>query len=115
MRELEIEQRLIRIEDNVEVIKQMLEKLLNRPVVGPPVEDPNEIMSAKQVAQYLGLDANVIYSKCVQGDIPHFKIGKGYRFKKSDIEQWIQGKKEKPEISVDDFVDKYMQTHILKG
>jgi excisionase family DNA binding protein len=115
MRELNIEQRLIRIEENVEVIKQMLENLLQKSETGLSFEDGNEVMSVKQVARYLGLDANVIYAKCAKGDIPYFKIGKGYRFKKNDIEQWIQGKKKKLEISVDVFVNKYMQTHILKG
>jgi excisionase family DNA binding protein len=93
----------------------MLERFLNESLARRPIEDASEIMSVKQVAQYLGLDANVIYAKCARGDIPYFKIGKQYRFKINDIQQWIQEKREEPKILIDDFVDRYMQSHIMKG
>lgn len=115
MRELNIEQRLNKIDENIIGIKRMLEELLNKPATGSPIEDDKEIMSVKQVAQYLGLDANIIYAKCAKGDIPYFRIGKGYRFKRTEIVKWLQEQKERTGISVDDYVDKYMQQHILKG
>jgi excisionase family DNA binding protein len=92
MRELNIERRLMRIEENIEIVKHMLEKILNKPEARPSVEEVNDIMSVKQVAQYLGLECNVIYAKCAQGDIPYFKIGKGYRLKKKIFKTGYKGK-----------------------
>lgn len=114
MRELSIEQRLSSIENNVFAIKRMLEDLLNKQESSPVRCDDNEIMNVKQVASFLGLDANIIYAKCTKGDIPYFKLGRGYRFKKVDILKWLAEQKEAPEFSVDEYVDRYMQTHILK-
>lgn len=110
-----MEQRVRIIEENIGAIKRMLEELLSRKETQPVASDDNEIMSVKQVAQFLGLDVNIIYAKCSKGDIPYFKLGRGYRFKKADIQKWVQGQKEAPEISVDDYVDRYMQRHILKS
>jgi excisionase family DNA binding protein len=114
MRELNIEQRLGSIENDVAAIKRMLEELLSRSAQAV-ISDENGIMSVKQVAQFLGLDVNIIYLKCSKGDIPYFKLGRQYRFKKSEILKWIKEQKEHPDISVDDYVDRYMQTHVLKG
>jgi len=115
MRELSIEQRLIRIDESIAVIKQMLESLINKPVQPSATNDDKVIMSVKQVAQFLGVDINIIYAKCAKGDIPYFKIGKQYRFKKEDILNWVKEQNECPEFSVDDYVNRYMQKHILKG
>lgn len=115
MRELNIEQRLNQLDENVAAIKRMLEELLNKQAIQSLDKENNEIMSVKQVAQFLGLDPNIIYTKCSKGDIPYFKIGKQYRFKRQDIIKWIGEQKELPTFSVDDYVNKYMQTHQLKG
>src|SRR4051812_47696660 len=110
MRELKIEERLTKIEDDVLEIKRMLEELLKRPASSFSVGNDKEIMNVKQVAQLLNLDPNVIYAKCSKGDIPYFKIGKGYRFKKADIIKWVEKQKtEPPEISVEEFVNEYLQ------
>ncbi len=114
MRELNIEQRLNKIDENITAIKQMLKELLNKQAVQSTPNDKG-IMSVKQVAQFLNLDINVIYAKCAKGGIPYFKIGKQYRFKKAEILEWIKGQKEEPEFSVDDYVNRYMQKNILKG
>jgi excisionase family DNA binding protein len=115
MREFNIEQRLSGIEDNVAAIKRMLEELLSSAALQSVKSDENEIMSVKQVAQFLGLDVNMIYLKCSKGDIPYFKIGRQYKFKKPEILNWIKEQKDHPDISVDDYVDRYMQKHILKS
>jgi excisionase family DNA binding protein len=115
MRELNIEQRLKRIDENLMVVKQMLEMVLNKQGKGPSIEEDCEILTVKQAAQFLNLDPNAIYTKCAKGDLPYFKIGKGYRFKKEEILKWLEKKKEVPEISVDDFVSQYLQKNVLKA
>lgn len=115
MRQLTMEQRLKNIEDNLAIIKQMLEKVLNSNQATVAIEDDCEIMTVNQVAKFLNLDPNVIYQKCGKGDMPYFRIGKGYRFKKNEILKWVENQKELPEISVDDYVERYLQKNRLKA
>jgi excisionase family DNA binding protein len=115
MQKLNIEQRLNRIEENIAAIKRMMEELSRKPTERAIADDDNEIMTVKQVGKYLDLDVNVIYAKCAKADMPYFRIGKGYRFKKADILKWMEEQREGSELSVEDYVDKYMQKHVLKG
>jgi len=52
---------------------------------------PSEFMTVEGVSQYLNIKRSTIYSKIHQ--IPHYKVGKLLRFRKSDIDLWMEGKR----------------------
>lgn len=51
-----------------------------------------EIMTAKDVADYLNLHPLTVHKYAREGKIPAFKIGTDWRFHKKYIERWIQEK-----------------------
>ena len=51
-----------------------------------------EIMTAKEVAQYLSIHLLTVYKYAREGKIPAFKIGTDWRFHKKSLEKWIHGK-----------------------
>lgn len=50
------------------------------------------VLTIKDVAQYLDVHASTIYKYAQAGDIPAFKIGSDWRFSKRHIDQWIDEK-----------------------
>ncbi|MCM8795107.1 MAG: helix-turn-helix domain-containing protein [Candidatus Omnitrophica bacterium] len=48
-----------------------------------------EIMTAKEVADYLKLHPLTVHRLAREGKIPAFKIGTDWRFHKKHIERWI--------------------------
>lgn len=46
-----------------------------------------------QVAKYLGLTKDTIYRKVKQGKIPHHWVGARLRFRRIEIEEWIDSSK----------------------
>lgn len=50
---------------------------------------PEEIMTLKEVAEYLKLAEKTAYRLAADGTIPGFKVGGSWRFRKSVIEDWI--------------------------
>ncbi len=48
-----------------------------------------EIMTVKEVAEFLGVHPMTIYKYVRQGKIPGFKIGADWRFNKMSIEKWM--------------------------
>ncbi len=48
-----------------------------------------EIMTVKQVSQYLQTDEHTIYKLARSGQIPSLKIAGQWRFKKDVIDKWI--------------------------
>jgi len=51
-----------------------------------------EIMTAKEVADYLALHPLTVHRYAREGKIPAFKIGTDWRFHKKYIEKWIREK-----------------------
>lgn len=66
-----------------------------------------QVMTIKQVAEYLQVTQKTIYELTWKGELPGFKVGKAWRFKKEDIDRWIEmnkenSKKERPKTEAND-------------
>lgn len=55
----------------------------------------DDILTVKQVADYLKLKEKTAYKLILEGKIPGFKVGGSWRFDKADIEEWIAKQKKK--------------------
>ncbi len=53
----------------------------------------DEILTLKEVAVYLKLAEKTAYKLAAEGKLPGFKVGGSWRFKKEDIDQWIEEQK----------------------
>ncbi len=49
-----------------------------------------EVMTAKQLADYLQLNELTIYKRVQLGEIPAVKVGRALRFKKDIIDKWLE-------------------------
>ena len=54
----------------------------------------DEIMTLKEVAEYLKLAEKTAYRLAAEGKLPGFKAGGSWRFKADDIDRWIEEKKQ---------------------
>lgn len=49
-----------------------------------------QLLTFKQVAEYLQISDETL-KRWVKGNhIPYYRVGKGIRFKQSDLDQWLQ-------------------------
>ena len=51
-----------------------------------------EILTAKEVAEYLNIHPLTVHKHAREGKIPAFKIGTDWRFHRKHIERWIKEK-----------------------
>lgn len=49
------------------------------------------ILTVQEVAAYLRLHAVTVYRMAQNGDLPAFRVGRRWRFKLDQIEQWVAG------------------------
>lgn len=49
----------------------------------------DEIMTVKEVAEYLKIAEKTAYRFAADKKIPGFKVGSAWRFKKTEIDKWI--------------------------
>lgn len=60
----------------------------------PTSNDEGEILTLKQVAEFLKVTERTIYRLAAAKKIPAFKVGGAWRFSKAEINQWIQRQSE---------------------
>ena len=54
----------------------------------------DDILTIKEVSEYLRIKEKTAYALVAKGEIPGFKVGGSWRFDKKDIQQWISNQKE---------------------
>lgn len=50
----------------------------------------DEILTIKEVAEYLKLTEKTAYRLAAESKIPGFKVGGSWRFRKAEIDKWIE-------------------------
>lgn len=108
-----MEEQLCRIEKELLLIKNLLIEVLAGQVKVEATEE--KIINLKEAVDFLGLEKHIVYAKCSTGEIPCFKVGKLYKFKRSELIKWMEDQGISTKNATEDFVSKYLQTHILKA
>lgn len=54
-----------------------------------PKDNPDKFMSVTEIAEFLCVSKAYIYRQAQEKKIPHVKIGKSLRFRKTDIDTWV--------------------------
>jgi len=55
--------------------------------------DGSPAMTVREVALYLNVDEKTVYRLSKRGGLPGFKVAGTWRFKKADIDAWIEEQK----------------------
>ncbi len=49
-------------------------------------------MSLRQASQYLGVSPDTLYRYICEGEVPAFKLGNRWKFKKAILDRWMERK-----------------------
>ena len=52
-------------------------------------DQPHEILTIDEVAAYLKAGKRTVYRLAASGQIPAFKLGGTWRFRRGELDQWI--------------------------
>ncbi len=71
-----------------------LQEVTGRQLSPPSVADSDrshrsDVMTADEVAEYLGVDRNTVYEYAARGAIPHRRLGKRVIFRRGSIIAWL--------------------------
>ena len=62
------------------------------PGVAVSMTEPREVMNIRQASQYLGISPDTLYRYVCEGEIPAFKLGNRWKFKKTILDRWMERK-----------------------
>jgi excisionase family DNA binding protein len=51
---------------------------------------PEQLLTLEQVAEYLNVDKFTVYRLLAEKELPAFKVGNQWRFKRKMIENWLK-------------------------
>ena len=103
-----------RIAELLESIDRKLDKVNVAP---NPTDDTPELMTVKDLGNYLPShpQPSTAYGWCSDGSIPHHKQGKTLMFKKSENDKWLLRTRVKDNTEIMDEAQRYVATHPLGG
>lgn len=84
------------IEHLLEIVVVQAEEKQNQPVQTSDDDD----MDIDQASKLLKKSKSTIYRYTCNNTIPHYKIGKSLRFRKSELLEWIKGQIKKTETGI---------------
>jgi len=61
------------------------------------MEITKEVMTLRQASEYLGISPDTLYKYLSENEIPAFKLGNRWRFKKDLVDRWMERKSERRE------------------
>jgi len=56
----------------------------------------NQLMSVKDLADYLQVNISTVYLWSQRGQIPAMKVGNMWRYRRSEIEEWLNQRRTPP-------------------
>ena len=71
----------------------MLHNTLHKKYQSIKEKDLREFLTIDEVSEYLGIKKSSLYSKVERQEIPYYKVGRLVRFKKSDVDLWMEESK----------------------
>lgn len=77
---------------DIEAIAQRLLELLKPILLGNGKGEDDTILDVQSLAEYLRVNKQWVYDKIHQEAIPYYKLGKYPRFRKAEIDEWLQRK-----------------------
>ena len=60
------------------------------------------MLRTDEAAEFLGISKNTLYEWIIQKKIPHIKVGRLVKFKREDLEAWLERRTQEEEK--DDFL-----------
>jgi excisionase family DNA binding protein len=61
---------------------------------GIDMDSLSSFLNVKEVSSYLAFRSSTLYRMVEEKKIPHYRIGRHIRFKKAEIDEWMDCKKE---------------------
>ena len=74
-----------------------------------------DVMTVEQAARHLQLAADTVRRKARSGDIPAAKVGRRWRFRRTDLDEWLDNGDNLDEPEVDEYLVRLAEERAASG
>lgn len=57
------------------------------------IKEPERWLNLEEISKHLGMSKDTVRAWIKKGAIPHYKVGRQYKFKISEVDAWIESGK----------------------
>jgi excisionase family DNA binding protein len=76
--------------------KELLKELLPKLKTSEETSANDFVFDVKQLSEYLNVPESWVYRQTCDHNIPYYKLGRYNRFKKTEIDKWLEEKSVNP-------------------
>ena len=95
-------------------IKKLLLEITNRSTPGDYSNNSGDLMTLKNVMEYLSISSSTIYKLSSTMEIPHIKRGNRLYFQKEEINKWLAKSKIKTKAEIEEEANDYLLKRKIK-
>jgi len=74
----------------------------------PPTEQPEQLLTIQEAAEFLSLTVPTMYSKVSKGEIPYMKRGKRLYFSRTELLDYLKEGRKKSNAEIEQEAEKYL-------
>jgi excisionase family DNA binding protein len=97
------------------LIQNAVRKALGEKLNVAPQPEPDQIFTAQETADFLGLALPTVYTKSSRGELPGSKRGKRLYFSKRELTEYIQQGRRKTGAEIEAEAQSYLNSRKRRG
>lgn len=97
------------IEERLSKIESLILSLKNESNQGNEKEQPEQLLTVQQAADFLNLSVPTVYSKVSRGELPVMKRGKKLHFSSTELMQYLKDGRKLTSSEIETEAENYLQ------
>ena len=99
------------IEARLSSIENLLLDLKHNPKTVEPTEQPEQLLTIQEAAEFLSLTVPTMYSKVSKGELPVMKRGKRLYFSRTELLEYLKGGRKKSNAEIEAEAKAYLSNN----
>ena len=99
------------IEARLSSIENLILDLKHKPQMVEPNEQPEQLLTVQEAADYLSLTVPTLYSKCSRSELPFMKRGKRLYFSSTELMEYLKEGRKKSNAEIEQEAEAYLSNN----
>lgn len=96
------------IEARLSRIENLILDLKHKPTKVEPTDQPEQLLTIQEAAEFLSLTVPTMYSKVSRGELPVMKRSKRLYFSRTELMEYIKGGRKKSNAEIEQEAEAYL-------
>jgi len=96
------------IEARLSSIENLILDLKHQPTKVEPTDQPEQLLTIQEAAEFLSLTVPTLYSKCSKNELPYMKRSKRLYFSRTELLEYLKAGRKKSNAEIEQEAEVYL-------